>query len=64
MENKTINLQLRRKIINFRLNFFLRSIPNKFDYIDSQDVFLKGHVHDFSVDYNAIDKSSIINIQK
>ena len=33
-------------------------------YPDSREVSLKGNVHDFSVDYNAIDKSDILNILK
>ena len=38
------------------------SISNKFEYSDAKEVFLKGNVYDLSVDYNAIDKSSILNI--
>ena len=32
-------------------------MPNKFDYIEAEEVFLKGNLYDFSVDWDAIDKS-------
>ena len=35
---------------------------NKFDYSDAKEKFLKGNVYNVSVDYVAIDKSSILNI--
>ena len=41
------------KNINFPSQFYLGSIPNKFDYFDSEKVSLKGNVYEFSVDYNA-----------
>ena len=47
------------KDVNFPSQFCLRSISNKFDYIDQQEVSLKGNVYDFSVDYDPIDKSNI-----
>ena len=34
----------------------------KFGPAESGEVSLKGNVYDFSVDYNAIDKSDILNI--
>ena len=49
---------------NFPSQVCLGTISNKFDYVDSEEVSLKGNVYDFSVDYNAIDKSSILNIHK
>ena len=39
-------------------------MSNKFDYINSEEVSLKGNVYDFLVDYDAIDKSNILNIHK
>ena len=42
--------------------FCLGSISNKFDAVDSKS--LKRNVYDFSVDYNTIDKSNILTIQK
>ena len=50
------------KNVNFPSQFCLGSIPNKFDYIDSAEVSLKGHMYDFQADYNALDESSILNI--
>ena len=64
MEKKSINSKLVIKIITFHLKLSLGSISNKFDYVDSEEVSLKGNVYDFSVDYNAIDRSSILNIHK
>ena len=49
---------------NFPSQFCLRSISNKFDCSDANEVFLKVNVHDFSVDYGAINKSSILDINK
>ena len=47
---------------NFPSQFCLGSKSNKFDAIDSREVSLKENVHDFSVDYIAIDKSETSNI--
>ena len=33
-------------------------------YVDSEEVYLKSNVYDFSVDYNATDKSNILNIHE
>ena len=35
-----------------------------FSATESREVSLNGNVYDFSVDYNPIDKSDILNIQK
>ena len=40
------------------------ALSNKFDYVDSEEVSLKRNLCDFSVDYDAIDKSNILNIHK
>ena len=52
------------KHVNFWTQFCLGSISNKFDTIDSREVSLTVNVHNFSVDYNHIDKSNILNIHK
>ena len=52
------------KNANFPFQFCVESISNKCDYIDSKEVFLKGNMNDFSADYNAIDKSNILNTHK
>ena len=50
--------------INFSSQFCIGSISNKLDYVESEEVSLKGNMYDFSVDYDAIDKSNILNIHK
>ena len=52
------------KNVNFSTQFCLRSISNGFTNTESKEVSLNWNVFDFSVDYNAIDKSDIINIHK
>ena len=49
---------------NFPSQFCLGGISDKFDSFDAKEVFLKGSVFDFSVDYNAVDKSDKLNIHK
>ena len=49
---------------NFPSQSCLGSISDKLDYSDAKEVFLKGNVVDFSVDYNAVDKSNILSIHK
>ena len=44
--------------------FCLGCISNKFCATDSGEVSLKGNMYDLSVEYNAIDKSDILNIPK
>ena len=45
------------KNINSPTQVCLGSISNRFWAIDSREVSLKGNVYDFSVDFDAIDKS-------
>ena len=40
------------------------SISNKFDYVDSEEISLKGNVNDFSVDYNSFGKFDLLNTHK
>ena len=49
---------------NFSSQFRLGSISNKFGEIYSKEVPFKGNVFDFSVDYDATDKSNISNIHR
>ena len=51
------------KKVNFLTQFCLGSISNGFSATESREVSLNGNVYDFSVDYNSVDKSDIINIQ-
>ena len=52
------------KNVNFPYQFCLASMSNKFDNVNSKEVSLKGNVYDFSVDYDCIDKSNILNTHK
>ena len=54
----------KNKNVNFLSKFSLGNISNKFDYVKSEEVSLKGNVYDFSIEYNAIDKSNILSMQK
>ena len=49
---------------NFPTQFYLESISNGFGATESRAVSLKENAYDFSVDYNAINKSDILNIYK
>ena len=51
-------------MLTFQINICLGSISNKFSYVEAEDVSLKGNLYDFSVYYEAIDKSDILNIHK
>ena len=58
MENKSLTLKKPAiKVLTFGLNC-LESIYNGFSASESGKVSLKENVHDFSIDYNAIDKYS------
>ena len=52
------------KNVNFPTHFCLGSISNGFGAIASREVSLKGNVYHFPADYDAIDKSDILNIHK
>ena len=52
------------KNINFPTQFYLGSISNEFGVTASREVSLKENVYGFSVDYNDINKSDILNIHK
>ena len=52
------------KNVNFPTQFCLGSISNGFSSTESREVSLNRNVHDFSVDYNSINKSDILNIHK
>ena len=49
--------------VNFPTRFCLGSI-SRFSATEPREVFLNRNVYDFSVDYNSIDKSDILNIHK
>ena len=54
---------------NFARNVIIFGVGNsssyhKFDRVDIEEVSFKGDAHDVSVNYDAIDKSNILNIHK
>ena len=61
MEKK---IKANNKNVNFPTQFCLRSISNRFSATDFREVSLNGNEYYFSVDYNYIDKSDILNIHK
>ena len=61
---KIYKFKASNKNVNIPSNFFLGSMSNKFDNVNSEKVSLKGNVYDLSVDYNTIDNSDILNIRK
>ena len=50
--------------VNFLTQFCLWRISNGFSAAKSRAASLNGNAYDFSVDYNSIDKSDILNIHK
>ena len=61
----------RKEIINFKANNNNINFPTQFclgiisdGFSATREVSLNGNVYDFSVDYNSIDKSDILNIHK
>ena len=52
------------KNVNVPTQFCLGSISNEFSASESREISLNENVYDFSVDYNSIDKSDILNINK
>ena len=61
---KIYNLKVDNKNIKFPVQFCSGNISEKFNALESREVSFKGNLCDFSVDYNAIDKSDILNIHK
>ena len=59
-----VKFKANSKNVNFPTQFCLGSISDGFNATESREVSLNGNVYDFSVDYNSIDKSDILNIHK
>ena len=57
-------LKVSNKNVNFLNEFCLGSMSNKFSYVEEEELSLKENLYDFSVDYEAINKSDILNIHK
>ena len=64
VEKKIFKFKADNKNVNFPTQFCLRSISNGYSGTESREVFLNGSVFDFSVNYNSIEKSDILNIHK
>ena len=43
---------------------FLGSMSKQFDYVQSEEVWLKENVYDFPVSYSAIDNSETLNVHE
>ena len=52
------------KNVNFQTQFYLGSMSNKFYFIEPIELSFQGNVYSISVDYNAIDKSDVLNSHK
>ena len=44
--------------------FVQEVFSNKFDCVEEEEVSLTGNVHDFLVDYDAIDVSDVLDMQR
>ena len=64
MEKKSLRLKPIIKMSTFQLHFCLGSISNGFGATESREVSFLGNVFDFSVDYNVVDNSDILNTHK
>ena len=63
-EKEIFKFKIDNKNVNFPSQFCLGNISNEYSATESREVSLNGNVYDFSVDYNSIDKSDILNIHK
>ena len=59
-----VTFKVDNKNVNFPTQFCLRSISNGFSATESREVSLNENVDDFSISYNFIDKSDILNTHK
>ena len=61
---ETFKFKAGNKNFNFPTQFCLGSISNGFGATESREVSLKDNVYNFSINYNAVNKSVILNIHK
>ena len=64
METKSLSWKPATKAWTFTTQFCFGNIPNDFRATESKEVYLNENVYHFSVGYNSIDKSDILNIHK
>ena len=55
-------MKAENKNADFLTRFYRENIYKKFDVTKSGEVSFEGNVYDFLADYNAINKSDILNI--
>ena len=63
MEKKIFKFKVSNTNVNFPIQFCLGSISNGFGATGSREISLQGNKYNLSVDYDAIQKSEILNIQ-
>ena len=61
---KVYKFKANNKNVHFPNQPCLGNISNKFGNVEAEEVSLKWNVYDFSIDYDAINKSGILNIHK
>ena len=64
MRKKIFKFKTENKNVDVPTQFCLWNISNGFSATESREVTLVANVYDFSVDYNSVDKSDILNIHK
>ena len=62
--NEIFKFKADNKNVKFPTQFCLGIISNGFNAHESREVSLNGHVYDFSVDHNSVDKYNMLNIHK
>ena len=60
LKKKIYKFKVNNKIINFPSRICPGIISNKCNHVDAEKASLKGNVQDFSVGYDAIDKSLLV----
>ena len=63
-EKEIFKFKAGNKNVNIPTQLCLGSISNGFSATESREISLNGNVYDFSVNYNSIDKSNILNIHQ
>ena len=64
MEKKSFKFKTENNNVNFPTKVCLGNIYNGFGATEFREVSLKGNVYNFLVDYNAVNKSDILNSHK
>ena len=59
-----ITFKADNKDVNFATRFCLGRILDGFSATECSEIYLSGNVYDFSVDFNSINKSEILNLHR